>query len=75
MELGGNAQWYVTAAVSRGIASVQKQIDDAESVIASLPQDAPMRGTMIDSMEGMIAYHRQMLREMKQYIPEELQSF
>lgn len=73
MDLNDNQLWYVRAAIRRGMDSVQQQIDDATDTIEKLSPDSEMRATIVNMMENMRAYNEQMLREMKQYIPEELQ--
>ena len=72
MELNENQLWYVRAAIHRGIAAVEQQIEDAERTMASVTDDTPARGTILDMCRNMKAYNEQLLREMRQYIPEEL---
>lgn len=71
MNLNENEQWYVRAAVHRGIAAVEQQIEDVQRMIDSVTEDTPARGTILAGCRNMKAYNEQMLREMKQYIPEE----
>jgi hypothetical protein len=68
MELGENARWYVRIAINRGIMTTEESIALAEETLEKLDADSPVR----DSIEGMLAYNKQMLREMRQYIPPEL---
>lgn len=72
MDLNDNQLWYVRAAIHRGIAAVEQQIEDAQRTMDSVTEDTPARGTILDMCRNMKAYNEQMLREMRQYIPEEL---
>ena len=73
IDTAGNAGWYVRAAIHRGMAAVRQSIEDADRLIeqGSKP-DTPMAGTLKDMGRNMKAYNEQLLREMEQYIPEEL---
>lgn len=68
-ELSENQLWYVRAAVFRGMESVRDVIGDAEKYLA----DDTVPATFRQATENMLAYHKQMLREMEQYIPKEFQ--
>lgn len=72
IELNDSQSWYVRAAIHRGIAAVRQQIEDADRMMAAVTEDTPARGTILDVCRNMKAYNEQMLREMEQYIPDEL---
>jgi len=63
-----NERYYVRAAVGRGMMQLERDIEEGKRYLATDPP-----ATFRQSIEGMVAYNEQMLREMKQYIPEELQ--
>lgn len=72
IELNDNQLWYVKSAIHRGMHGLEEQIAQAKHTLANLSDDAPMRGTIVDMLQNMTAYNEQLLREMEQYIPEEL---
>lgn len=72
IELSENESWYVRAAIHRGIQAVEQQIEDAKRTMESVTQDTPARGTILEMCRNMTAYNEQLLREMRQFIPEEL---
>jgi hypothetical protein len=74
MDLNDNQLWYVKSAIHRGMHSLEEQIAQAKHTIANMPDDAYARGTMIEMLTNMTSYNEQLLSEMRQYIPEELQS-
>ena len=67
MELNENELWYVRSMVHRGMAAVRQSIEDGERYLATDPP-----ATFRESVRGMNAYHRQLLQEAEQYIPEKL---
>ena len=72
IELNENQAWYVKSAIHRGMHGLEEQIASAKHTLANLSDDAPMRGTIVDMLTNMTSYNEQLLREMRQYIPEEL---
>lgn len=72
IELNDNELWYVKSAVYRGIHSLEESIAQAEHTVQNLADDSPMRGTIVEMLTNMTSYNKQLLREMEQYIPEEL---
>jgi hypothetical protein len=72
IELNDNQLWYVKSAIHRGVRSLEESIAEAEHTIQNLSDDAPMRGTIVEMLTNMTSYNKQLLREMEQYIPEEL---
>lgn len=69
LELGDNALWYVRAAIARGLQSIENDNEKVRKELANNPDIAP---TFREMGEGMLRYNEQMLREMKQFIPDEL---
>lgn len=68
MELNDNQQWYVRSMVIRGIMALEDNIAEGKKYLETDPPE-----TFRQSVEGMVAYSEQLLREAKDYIPEELQ--
>ena len=72
VEVTGFANFYVRSAIHRGIAAVEDTIENGKKLL-ELEREKDLPSWAVESMEGMIAYHEQLLREMKQFIPEALQ--
>lgn len=66
--LDENARWYVRSMVFRGMQSIESDIAEGRKYLEGDQVPATFRA----SIEGMIAYQEQLLREAKQYIPENL---
>lgn len=68
-----NELWYVKSAIHRGMNALEQGIADAHRTLSTVTDETPARGTIMEVCRNVISYNEQLLREMKQYIPAELQ--
>ncbi len=73
LTLTENEMWYVKAVIRRGIAQLEETIENCKRLAdeARDPENACPEWAA-DSMDNQRAYTEQLLRETRQYLPDEL---
>jgi hypothetical protein len=70
IELDANSEWYTKYCVARALRTLDQEATEGQELLDS----GTVPGSLQGALRHMIAHNEQLIREIRQYVPEALQS-